>query len=53
MVVIENSFAAIIVSLPMAVVVYFVAGMLMPGGHLRLKEIFSDFMFIFKKEGSR
>ncbi len=46
---IQNSFSTIIVSLPIAVVVYFISWMLIPGGRLRLKEVSSDFLFLFKK----
>jgi PST family polysaccharide transporter len=51
---IESSLSRIAGSLPIAVVAYIVAWMLIPGGTQRLKELFSDLVSIFKKsEGER
>ena len=46
---IQNSFYALVASLPIAIVVYLLAWTTMPKGRLRLKELFSDFVFVFKK----
>jgi PST family polysaccharide transporter len=46
---IQSSFNAIVSSVPIALIAYFLAWILLPRGRLRLKEIFSDFLFTFKK----
>jgi len=45
----HTSFTALAVSLPIAVIVYLTAWMLMPEGNHRLKDIYLDFVFMFKK----
>jgi hypothetical protein len=49
LVTIESGFNSIIASVPIAVVVYFAAWMVMPGGILSLKAICGDVVFAFKK----
>lgn len=46
---VQNNFFAIAASLPIAIAFYLVAWMVIPGGTQRLKEFFSDFVFVFKK----
>ena len=46
---IQNSFYAIVSSVPIALIAYFLTWILLPRGRLRLKEIISDFLFTFKR----
>lgn len=52
MISIQNSFYSIGASLPVAIVVYLLTWIIIPGGRIRLKELFSDFVFVFKKAES-
>lgn len=46
---IQNHFYGLVASLAIAIVVYLLTWTTMPGGRLKLEELFSDFVLMFKK----